>query len=120
MFVYNYLITRTKILRSGDDYMKLKIVNMQKFIRSLIIVILSILFLLLVGFSNTYSKGEIKYREQYIYEGDTLWSIAEKELRENKYYENEDVRNIVHEIKNINNIDSGNLKIGQKIQIPTF
>lgn len=100
--------------------MKLKIVNMQKFIRSLVIVMASILFLLFVGFSNTYSKGEVQYREQYIYEGDTLWSIAEKESKENKYYENEDVRNIVHEIKDINHINNGNLKIGQKIQIPTF
>lgn len=100
--------------------MKLKIVNMKKFIRSLIIAMLSIVFLLFVGLSNTYSKGEVRYREQYIYEGDTLWSIAEQELKENKYYENQDIRNIVNEIKNINNIDSGNLKIGQKIQIPTF
>ena len=100
--------------------MKLKIVNMKKFIRSLIIVMLSILFLLFVGLSNTYSKGEVRYREQYIYEGDTLWSIAEEELKENKYYENEDIRNIVNEIKNINDIDSGNLKVGQKIRIPTF
>lgn len=100
--------------------MKLKIVNMKKFIRSLMIVMLSILFLLFVNLGNTYSKGKVRYREQYIYEGDTLWSIAEKELKENKYYENDDIRNIINEIKNINNIDSGNLKIGQKIQIPTL
>ena len=100
--------------------MKLKIVNMKKFIRSLVIVMLSILFLLFIGFSSTYSKGNVRYKEQYIYQGDTLWSIAEEELKENKYYENEDIRNIVNEIKNINNMDSANLKVGQKIQIPTF
>lgn len=100
--------------------MKLKIVNMKKFIRSLIVILLSVLFLLFIGFTNTYSKGEVQYREQYIYEGDTLWSIAEKELKENKYYENDDIRNIINEIKKINHIDSGNLTIGQKIQIPTL
>lgn len=100
--------------------MKLKIVNMKKFIRSLVIVMISILFLLFVSFSNTYSKGEVRYREQYIYEGDTLWSIAEQEAKENKYYENEDIRNIVNEIRHINNMDNSNLKVGQKIQIPTF
>ena len=100
--------------------MKLKIVNMKKFIRSLVIVMISILFLLFIGLSNTYSKGEVHYKEQYIYQGDTLWSIAQQEAKENKYYENEDIRNIVAEIRNINNIDNANLKVGQKIQIPTF
>ena len=100
--------------------MKLKIVNMKKFIRSLAIIMISILFLLFVGLSNTYSKGEVRYKEEYVYAGDTLWSIAEEELKENKYYENEDIRNIINEIRNINNMDSANLKVGQKIQIPTF
>ena len=100
--------------------MKLKIVNMKKFIRSLAIIMISILFLLFVGLSNTYSKGEVRYKEQYIYQGDTLWTIAEEELKENKYYENEDIRNIVNEIRNINKMDNANLKVGQKIKIPTF
>ena len=100
--------------------MKFKIVNMKKFARSLVIVVLSILFLLSVGLSSTYSKGKVEYKEQYIYQGDTLWSIAEQQLKENKYYENEDIRNIVIEIKSINNIDTANLKVGEKIQIPTF
>ena len=100
--------------------MKLKIVNMKKFIRSLVIVMISILFLLFIGFSNTYSKGKVCYKEQYIYQGDTLWSIAQQEAKENKYYENEDIRNIVNEIRHINNMDNSNLKVGQKIQIPTF
>lgn len=100
--------------------MKLKVVNTKKFIRSLVIIVASIIFLLLIGFNNTYSKGETKYKEEYIYTGDTLWSIAEKEAKDNKYYENKDVRNIVIEIKDINHIESGNLKVGQKIKIPTF
>ncbi|MCI8444272.1 MAG: LysM peptidoglycan-binding domain-containing protein [Clostridia bacterium] len=100
--------------------MKLKIVNIQKFIRSLVIIGISVFFLLLIGFNHAYSKGEVKYKEEYIYAGDTLWSIAEKEAKNNKYYENKDVRNIVIEIKDINHIESGNLKVGQKIKIPTF
>ena len=100
--------------------MKLKIVNMKKFTRSLVIAMLSILFLLFIGLSNTYSKGEVRYKEQYIYQGDTLWTIAQQEAKENKYYENEDIRNIVNEIRNINNMDNSNLKVGQKLQIPTF
>ena len=36
-----------------------------------------------------------------------------------KYYKGNDIRNIVSELKNINNID-GNLKVGEKILIPIF
>lgn len=100
--------------------MKLKIVNMKKFIRSLVIVMLSSVFLLFIGLSNTYSKGEVRYKEQYIYQGDTLWSIAQQEVKQNKYYENEDIRIIINEIRTINNMDNSNLKVGQKIRIPTF
>ena len=100
--------------------MKLKIVNSKKFIRSLIIITVSILFLLFIGFNNTYSKGKIKYKEEYISRGDTIWEIAEKESRENKYFENIDVRSIVKEIKTINSIENQTLEIGQKIQIPIY
>ena len=99
--------------------MKLKIVDKKKFARAVIVVIISILFLL-TGLNRTYSKGEIKYKEEYINTGDTLWSIAKKEADTNKYYENEDIRNIIEEIKDINQMENGNLKIGQKIKIPTF
>lgn len=100
--------------------MKLKVVNTKKFIRSSIVVIGIILFLLFIGVNSTYSKGEVKYKKQYITNGDTLWEIAQKEANENKYFENVDVRSIVKEIKDLNNIQNQTLKVGQKIQIPTY
>ena len=100
--------------------MKLKIVNTKRFIRTVILVFLMVLFLLVIGFNSTYSKGEITYKETYIDEGDTLWSIATRETKNNKYYENKDVRNIVSEIKQVNHIENGTLKVGQKIRIPTY
>lgn len=100
--------------------MKLKIVNIKKFIRSLIVIISCILFLLFIGFNNTYSKGEVKYKNEYITNGDTIWNIAKKEVQENKYFENVDVRTVVKELKNLNNINNQTLEIGQKIQIPTY
>lgn len=104
----------------GDDYMKMKIkiINKKKFISSLIIMV-GVLLALFLGLNNTYSKTEISYKEEFIYAGDTLWSIAEREEKGNKYYENKDIRSIVSELKDINHID-GNLKIGEKILIPTF
>lgn len=97
--------------------MKIKIVNKKKFIRSLI-VLAGLIILLLLGVNNTYSKTEISYKENYILKGDTLWSIAEHEIDTNEYYKNKDVRDIVYEIKKINNLEDGNLTIGQKIIIP--
>ena len=94
--------------------MKIKIVNKRKFIMMCLILVI-LVSIVLMGINHTYSKTE----EEFIYEGDTLWSISERELKENKYYKGNDIRNIVSELKNINNID-GNLKVGEKILIPIF
>ena len=95
--------------------MKIKIVNKRKFIMMCLILVI-LVSIVLMGINHTYSKTEVSYKEEFIYEGDTLWSISERELKENK---GNDIRNIVSELKNINNID-GNLKVGEKILIPIF
>ncbi len=100
--------------------MKICIVNKKKFIKSISIIIFGILFLVTIGINKAYSKESIKYKEEYIYSGDTLWSIAEEESKENKYYKEEDIRNIIFDIKKVNNIENNNLEVGQKIIIPTF
>lgn len=97
--------------------MKIKIVNKKKFVRSVMIIVGAIL-LAFLGIHTTYSKTEITYKEDYIIEGDTLWSIAENEIHTNEYYKNKDIRDVMYEIKLLNNLPSGNLEIGQKIVIP--
>ena len=52
--------------------------------------------------------------------GDTLWSIAQAELENNKYFEGKDIRYVVNELKNVNNLASANLKEGDKLKIPSF
>lgn len=99
--------------------MKVKIVNKKKFVRSLIFL-LAIITLILLGINSAYSKTEIAYKEDYIVKGDTLWSIAENEINTNEYYKNKDIRKVMYEIKQLNKIESGNLKIGQKIVIPSL
>lgn len=99
--------------------MKIKIVNKSKFIRSIIIVLgVVILGLLLLG--NTYSKTEITYKEDYIISGDTLWSIAKNQVNNNEYYKNKDIREVMYEIKQLNNIGNETLEVGQKIRIPSI
>lgn len=97
----------------------MKIVNKGKFIKTNLILI--IIVGAIIGFTtNTYSKVETKYKEEYVYSGDTLWSIAQEELKDNKYFENKDIRYVINEIKDINNMSDSNLKEGDKIVIPYF
>lgn len=97
----------------------MKIVNVKKFIRT--ISILVILILIIILFSNkTYSKVDTEYKEESIILGDTLWSISQEESKNNKYFENKDIREIVSEIKRINKLDNLDLKEGQKLVIPTY
>lgn len=97
----------------------MKIVNKAKFIRSN--VILAILISSIVIFATkAYSNVETKYKEEYVCAGDTLWSIAQEELENNKYFEGKDIRYVVNELKNVNNLASANLKEGDKLKIPSF
>ena len=97
----------------------MRIVNKTKFIRSN--VILAILISSIVIFAtNAYSNVETKYKEEYVCAGDTLWSIAQEELENNKYFEGKDIRYVVNELKNVNNLASSNLKEGDKLKIPSF
>ena len=74
----------------------------------------------IVNKNSTYSKSKIAYKEDYILKGDTLWSIAENEINTNEYYKNSDIRDVMYEIKELNNIKNENLEIGQKIIIPNI
>ena len=77
--------------------------------------------MIIILFSNkTYSKVDTKYKEESIILGDTLWNISQEESKNNKYFENKDIREIVSEIKRINKLDNLDLKEGQKLVIPTY
>lgn len=96
----------------------MRIVNKKKFIR-MVILILGIITISLISFNNkSFSKGEIKTKTIYVSSGDTLWNIATEEQENNSYYEDEDIRDIIYEIKKLNNLDNNsNLIAGQKLVI---
>ena len=101
--------------------MKMKIVNKKKFVRSMMMLVgLVILIVLGLITTTTYSKTEIGYKEDYVLKGDTLWSIAEQEVNNNEYYKNKDIREVMYEIKQLNNIGNKTLEVGQKIRIPSI
>lgn len=97
----------------------MKIVNKTKFIRTISILIILISSLILFA-KNTYSKNEIIYKENYIYSGDTLWSIAKSEIKNNTYFKNKDIREVVNELEKINNLNNTILIEGEKIKIPIY
>ncbi|WP_130806489.1 LysM peptidoglycan-binding domain-containing protein [Senegalia massiliensis] len=94
---------------------------MQKRYRSFIknIFSLAIIILFLVLFINTVKIDSTSYKEYKevsytVTYGDTLWSIAGEHIPPS-----EDKRIYIHEIKKINNLESSNLQIGQKLIILT-
>lgn len=98
----------------------MRIVNKRKFIRSISITISLIIFIILILANISFSHTEISYKEVFVSSGDTLWSIAKYEKNNNVYFEDKDVRDIVDEIKYLNNLSVSNLKIGDKLSIPTI
>ncbi len=97
----------------------MKIVNKGKFIKTNLILI--IIVGAIIGFTtNTYSNVETKYKEEYVYSGDTLWSIAQNELENNKFFEGKDIRYVIEELKKVNNLSNSNLTEGDKIRIPNY
>jgi LysM repeat protein len=88
------------------------------------IIVLLFLFTMLVSvFAITFrihevlaSGRELKNAETVVYvvqKGDTLWSIAKE-----TGFENLDIREIVHRIKQLNNLDSSTISPGDVLIIP--
>ena len=98
----------------------MKIVNVKKFVRS-IIVIIGIVFLIGLFLGNkSFSYGDTQYKSVYVENGDTLWSIAKYEQENNEYYKEKDIRDIIENIKYVNNLTSSTLENNQELNIPTL
>ena len=98
----------------------MKIVNKKKFIRGILVIIGIIIGLNFIVINNVFSGQEIKYKSVAVVEGDTLWDIASKEKNNNAYYEDKDVRDIISNIKQINNLKNSNINENQILKIPTL
>ena len=98
---------------------KLKIVNKNKFKRSICFILLVIIMILFITLSS-YSNTKTKYKIDFVSKGDTLWSIAEKEINNNDYYKGKDIRKVIYEIKKLNNLSNNNLVEGTSLKIPTY
>ena len=96
----------------------MRIKNKTKFIRSIIIIFVLMLAIILLISKVTLSHKEVEYRIIHISKGDTLWSVALNNQKNNEYYKGKDIRYILDDIMKINNLNNSNLKINQELLIP--
>lgn len=90
----------------------------QNFIVVVTIIMLYLFWLFIIDdiFSPRHLNYEYEFKEYVISDGERLWDIAEEELKNNTYYKNEDIRQIIYEIQKDNNINS-TIYEGQVIKI---
>lgn len=96
----------------------MRIKNVKKFIRSILIILGIILIMTLFVSKSSLSYKEIEYKTIYVSQGDTLWNIAKSNQRNNPYYKNKDIRYILDDLMKINNLSNSNIVIDQEILIP--
>ena len=95
-----------------------RIVNVKRFIISNVVLFVGLFVLISTIVNNSYSCTNPKYKTIYAEEGDTLWNIASVEKDQNEYYKDKDIRDIVINLKKVNNLNVSDLRIGQKLLIP--
>lgn len=82
------------------------------------------MLLFVIGFffaHISFSHTELNIKTISVAQGETLWGIAKRERVGNIYFKDKDVREIIYEIKKINNIDNNHyLKEGEELKIPTY
>lgn len=100
--------------------MVMKIVNLKKFIRSVIVLLIFIFIISILFAKSTLSYKQVEYVSVYVDYGDTLWKIAETQKEINDYYKKRDIRDIISDIKKVNNLNSSDLYVAQELKIPTI
>lgn len=98
----------------------MKIKNVKKFIRSILIILGIALAITLLISKATLSHKEVEYKTIYVSQGDTLWNIAKDNQMTNEYYKNKDVRYIINDLMKVNNLDNSNINVNQELMIPTI
>lgn len=112
------IIILTNKCSQNKGGINMKIKNVKKFVRSILIILGIILVLSLVIAKASYSHGEKQYKSIYVSEGDTLWNIAKDNQKNNLYYKDKDIRYIINDLININKLNSSNIRVNQEILIP--
>lgn len=92
----------------------------KKLLKSILLIMGLTIGLVLIMTGKTLSHQDISYKKVNIVSGDTLWEIAKEEKENNAYYKGKDIRDIVADIKLVNNLKSSSLTVNQVLEIPTY
>ena len=99
----------------------MRIKDMKKFIRSILIALGVVgILLLMLTYPPALSHEDVTYKTITVSSGDTLWKIAEDLQSNNNYYKGKDVRYIIDDLVNVNHLDSKALVVNQKLQVPIY
>lgn len=82
-----------------------------------VIILLFILYICSIFLNYSLAKNEIKTSEIIVTSDDTIWSLA-KQVCSNRSDLN--IQNIMIEIKEINNLTSSDIYVGQVINLPIY
>ena len=83
----------------------MRIKNLKRFITFIVSMFIIALSICLFISNRSFSHSDtINKKTIYTSYGDTLWSIAQSEQANNEYYKNKSIREIVEDIKNVNNM----------------
>ncbi|MBC8589246.1 cell division suppressor protein YneA [Paratissierella segnis] len=97
---------------------KYVIINPRRFFTFLTFVFMFIFIILFVFLNSAKVHSSIyepKYEEYYVLEGDSLWNISTKYKPEGY-----DIRKMIYEIKELNNIETGYIYPGESIKVPIY
>ena len=92
-------------------------INLKKFIRALVLIIGITILITFLATKSIYSYEKLKTKTIYTNKGDTLWNIALDEKENNKYYKDKNIREIVYDIKQINNMQDSIILPGETLKI---
>ncbi len=94
--------------------------NWKKFLRAILIIVGIIICINILIPDKSLSHQEVNYKSVAVSSGDTLWSIAKVEQAKNSYYDGKDIRDIIEDIKEVNNLENSSLQVNQVLEIPTY
>lgn len=99
-------------------YKKKRKLNIFRVVNAILFIWFIISIILIVFLSNkSYSYKEVSFKNISVSEGETLWDIAKREKYNNDYYKDYDIREIISEIKCLNNLQSSDIYCNEILKI---
>lgn len=92
--------------------------NIFRVMNAILILWFIISIILIIFLSNkSYSYKETTIKNVAVSSGETLWDIAKREKYNNEYYKDYDIRDIILEIKALNNLNNSDIYCNQILKI---